>query len=188
MHGTVVLAYAIAHPDKVAGVISIGAPPDFDTTLVVASAAYWERFASAGRKAYDAKNPLRLSPDSLQKLTPGAALIATYVGNGARYWADSTFDSSGLWADMTPNPTVVFELLDMAKPYRLPEAPDPARPPVFLALGRFDFIVPPTLWDGRGQAFPQLTRQIFEQSGHTPQLEEPAAFDRAVKDWLAGVR
>lgn len=43
--------------------------------------------------------------------------------------------------------------------------------PVLLALGRMDFVVPPTLWDGRGQAFAQLTKRVFLRSGHTPQLE-----------------
>jgi proline iminopeptidase len=188
MHGTVVLAYALAYPDRVAGVISIGAPPDFDTTTVVASAAYWRSFASPGRKAFDDRNPLRLQPDSLKQLTPNAAFIATYVGNGARYWADSSFDASTLWAGMTVNPAVVYQLYDMAKPYHLPETPSDGRPPVFLALGRFDFVVPPTLWDGRGRAFPQLTRLIFERSGHTPQLEEATAFDRAVLEWVAQLR
>ncbi len=188
MHGTVVLAYALAHPDKVAGVVSIGAPPGFDTTLTMAGAAYWGSFASEGRKAFDERSPLRLSQDSLGKLTPGAAFIATYIGNSARYWADSSFDASGLWAGVTANPGVIFQLFDMRKPYQLPEAPADGRPPVFLALGRFDFVVPPTLWDGRGRAFPQLTKQIFERSGHTPQLEEAAAFDQALLEWVARLR
>jgi proline iminopeptidase len=184
MHGTVALAYALAHPSRVLGVVAIGAPPDFDSTLTVAAANYWTTFASAGRRAYDRTNPLRLAPDSLRKLSAGQAFIATYVGNSARYWADSSFDASSLWQGMEANPSLIFQLFDLTAPYRLPTAAAPAGPPVFLALGRFDFVVPPSVWEGRGVPFPQFSKVIFERSGHTPQFEEQAGFDAALSKWL----
>lgn len=188
MHGAVALAYALAHPERTAGVIAIGAPPTFDSTLAAATASYWEQHASAGRKAFDAANPLRIAPDSVARLGAGAAMIAAYVGNGARYWADSAYDASALWQGMEPNPTVVFQLFDATKPFRLPTTIAPNAPPALIALGRFDYVVPPTLWEGRPLPFEKASLVFFEKSGHTPQLEEPAAFDAAVRDWLATVR
>jgi len=45
--------------------------------------------------------------------------------------------------------------------------------PVFLALGRHDYLVPPpSAWEPLGTAFRDLTIRVFEKSGHTPQLEE----------------
>jgi proline iminopeptidase len=57
--------------------------------------------------------------------------------------------------------------------------------PVFLALGRHDFIVaPPASWDAIRTRFADLTIRIFEKSGHTPQFEEPDLFDRELLDWM----
>ena len=57
--------------------------------------------------------------------------------------------------------------------------------PVFLALGRYDFIVaPPSSWNPLTPKFKNLTIDIFEQSGHTPQFEEPALFDERLVNWI----
>ena len=61
--------------------------------------------------------------------------------------------------------------------------------PVFLALGRYDFIVaPPSSWDPIKSKFRDLTIRIFEKSGHTPQFEEPELFDEELLDWIPGQR
>ncbi len=186
MHGTVALAYALAHPDRVAAVIAIGAPAAFDSSLTTAAAAYWDQEATPGRKAAHRESLAALTADSLQRLAPGAAVVATYVANRAQYWADSTYDASSLWADMTPNPTLIFQLFDFANPYRFPTIVADL-PPALVVLGRFDFVVPPTVWEGAAHPFGQLTTVVFERSGHTPQLEEPIAFDAKIAEWLAAV-
>jgi proline iminopeptidase len=57
--------------------------------------------------------------------------------------------------------------------------------PVFLALGRYDFIVaPPSSWDPLKSRFKNLTIQVFERSGHTPQFEEPELFDEQLLAWI----
>ncbi|MEZ4587680.1 MAG: hypothetical protein R2909_14905 [Gemmatimonadales bacterium] len=53
-----------------------------------------------------------------------------------------------------------------------------------MALGRFDFVVPPTLWDDQ-RSRSSASAAVFERSGHTPQLEEPAGFDGRLAEWLA---
>jgi len=185
MHGTVALAYALAHPSRVLGVVAIGSPPTFDTSLTTVSAAYWEAEASEGRRAVDRESVARLTPDSLASLSPGQQMVATYIANRARYWADSSYDAGWLWEGMQPNPALVGQLFDFANPYRLPEAPAPDAPPALVALGHFDFVVPPTLWRGRAVPFERFTLAVFERSGHTPQLEEPAEFDGRLDEWLA---
>ena len=58
--------------------------------------------------------------------------------------------------------------------------------PVLLALGRYDFVVaPPSSWDRVRAQFRDLTVRVFEHSGHTPQLEEAALFDRELIRWLS---
>ena len=62
---------------------------------------------------------------------------------------------------------------------------DQLQAPVFLALGRYDHIIaPPFSWDTIRPKFHDLTVRIFEKSGHTPQLEEPDAFDAELLEWL----
>jgi proline iminopeptidase len=57
--------------------------------------------------------------------------------------------------------------------------------PVFLALGRYDFLVaPPSSWDPLRPYFRDLTVRVFERSGHTPCNEEPDLFDAELLSWM----
>jgi len=57
--------------------------------------------------------------------------------------------------------------------------------PVFLALGRCDYLVAPyATWDAYRGSFRDLTVRVFEKSGHTPQLEESALFGAELLQWL----
>ncbi len=61
--------------------------------------------------------------------------------------------------------------------------------PVFLALGRYDFLVaPPSSWDRVRLAFRDLTVRVFERSGHTPQFEEAELFDAELLGWIRNDR
>jgi proline iminopeptidase len=40
------------------------------------------------------------------------------------------------------------------------------------------------MWDGAEDKMANLTIRLFDSSGHTPQLEEPAEFDRALLEFL----
>jgi len=68
---------------------------------------------------------------------------------------------------------------------RIEDGLDTLAAPVFLALGRFDYLVAPALaWEPYRVLFRDLTVRIFDRSGHTPQLEESAAFDAELLAWL----
>jgi len=59
------------------------------------------------------------------------------------------------------------------------------RAPVWIGLGRFDYLVPPAyLWEEVRERFPDLTLRVFDRSAHAPQLEEPEAFDAELLSWL----
>jgi proline iminopeptidase len=58
--------------------------------------------------------------------------------------------------------------------------------PVFLALGRYDFIVAPrNSWDALRTQFQNLTVRVFERSGHSPQYEEASLFDAELLHWIS---
>jgi proline iminopeptidase len=58
--------------------------------------------------------------------------------------------------------------------------------PTWAATGKYDYVIPASLWD-RYAAVKGLRVTTFSHSGHTPQLEEPAAFDAEFSRWVGGV-
>jgi proline iminopeptidase len=186
VHGLVALAYAARHPQHVTHVVAIGAPPELPPAAD-ASRAYRSANFTTGRQAQHERNRARL--DSLRAAHPGRPVVSTYVANGALYWADSTFDSTPLWRDVVFSDTTFADLQGDRFAW------DPAAPavdvPVFVALGRHDYVVPPTLWDPATRPrvpFRRVTVASFDRAGHTAQLEDQAEFDRRLLAWLADTR
>jgi len=60
--------------------------------------------------------------------------------------------------------------------------------PVFPANGRYDYWVPPKLWEAEKDKLPNLTYHLFEKSGHWPMWEEQELFDSMLIDWLNTVK
>jgi proline iminopeptidase len=58
------------------------------------------------------------------------------------------------------------------------------RAPVLVVMGRHDYVIPHLLWAEVLPTLPNVTFYLFEQSGHTPQLEESARFDRLLCEWI----
>jgi len=141
--------------------------------------------AGPGRKEAYQHYLAPLTPDSVDKLDPEQQLVATYIASRARYWADSSYDATWLWKGTEPNELMIRQLFDFTVPYILPTEPQSNAPPALVALGKFDFTVPPTVWENRPVPFQHFTKVVFDSSGHTPQLEQPAAFDARVEEWLA---
>ncbi len=56
--------------------------------------------------------------------------------------------------------------------------------PTLLVWGRHDHIFPPAHAEAARQKIPRAELVIFEDSGHTPQLEEPDRFNRLVLEFL----
>jgi len=63
---------------------------------------------------------------------------------------------------------------------RLPEL----RMPILLVWGRHDHIFPPSHAEAAVKRLPHGRMEIFEDSGHTPQMEEPDRFNRLVLQFL----
>ena len=51
-------------------------------------------------------------------------------------------------------------------------------------MGRHDYVTPHVLWDEILPKLESVTYHLLEQSGHTPQLEEPKLFDQVLLEWL----
>ena len=189
-HAFMALEYAKKYPAHVSHVIMIGVAPDFGEANARAIEQYWQATASADRKAAMAANLQRIPDAALDRLPPRDRFVTSYVRDGPRAWYDPRFDASGLWERVEINMDMLnhvwgrtFAQIDIARGL------DTLDKPVFLALGRFDYLVaPPHTWDRVRPAFRDLTVRIFERSGHTPQYEEAAHFDAELIGWMTGRR
>jgi pimeloyl-ACP methyl ester carboxylesterase len=180
------LEYAKKYPQHVTAVAMIAISPDLGPKNQQAAREYWQQTASAERKAALQQN-LEQWPDvALQKLPPEKRFIVDYFRKTPLIWYDFHFDPSFLWENVYFNQEVfthiwgkLFRNIDLSKNL------DTFNKPVFLAVGRFDFLVAPlSSWDSLRPKFKDLTVCLFERSGHTPQYEEAPIFDAKLLAWL----
>ena len=186
-HAFMALEYAKKYPEHVSHVVMIGTGPDFSTQSFSAAEQYWDDFASPERKAVLEQNHRTITDEQLAQLNPAQRWIKNYIRIGPKVWYNRHFDSSGLWQGVYINMPVfdyiwgtVFKGIDITKGLATFDKP------VLLSVGRYDFIMPPpSSWDPIAPLFKNLTIQIYEKSGHTPQYEEPELFDAQLVEWLS---
>lgn len=181
------LEYAKKYPEHVSHVVMIGTGPDFSEESKKKADRYWEETASEERKEIFRKS-FALHPDSQYEQVPAARrFIWNYLRHAAKIWCDPYFDSTFLWKEVQVNMSLfdfiwgtLFKQIDITKGLERLDKP------VFLALGRYDYIVaPPDSWDPLRPQFKDLSLAVFEQSGHSPFYEESALFDQKLLDWLS---
>lgn len=180
------LQYGKKYPESTSHVVMIGIAPDLSPTSAELAESNYQALANSDRFAAEHENMLALPDEELEKLPPDEAFVRGYVRAAARAWYDPRFDCTYLWEGVRLNLDMfdhvwgkVFAEIDITHGL---EAFDR---PVFVALGRYDFIVaPPSSWDSVKPRFKNLVIRIFEQSGHTPQLEEAELFDEVLLAWI----
>lgn len=181
------LEYAKKYPKYVSHVVMISTGPDFSEASKKAADQYWDEKASQAQKVALAKS-LEIHPDSERTRIPlNQHFIWNYTRHGARIWYNFNFDSTSLWKDVNVNMPIfdyiwgtLFRDIDIIKGLEKLDKP------VFLALGRYDFIIaPPDSWDPLRSKFKNLSICIFEHSGHSPFYEESDLFDTKLLDWLS---
>jgi proline iminopeptidase len=180
------LEYGKKYPESTSHVIMIGVAPDNSEASAESADKNYQALADSERLAAEQDNLRSVSDDELAKLPPDEAFVRGYARNAARVWYDPRFDCTPLWQDVQINMDMfnyvwgkLFAEIDVT------EGLEHFDRPVFLALGRYDFIVaPPSSWDPIKPKFRNLTIRVFEKSGHTPQFEEPELFDEELLSWM----
>lgn len=180
------LEYARAYPDHTSHAIVIGTPPFRDETSVGSIINdFFEADASEERKARLYENWERYPEDLFERLSPWEQFQRGFTQRAPLYWYDFTYDPfrhvAGYegWMPMFEHVfTVLVPDYDPRDQFGEIEAP------VFLALGRHDYMVPYTQWDPEKDRIPNLSYNLFEKSGHFPMLEEQALFDQKLIAWL----
>lgn len=185
-HSYMALEYAKKYPQNVTHVVMIGISPDLGDETERLIERRWHESVDPIRQQVLEENKRRITNEELAELPPGEGFIKTYVRNGPMAWYDPHFDSTPLWEGVTINAEMfgymwghVFREIDIT------QGLSDFKKPVFLALGRYDYLVgPASMWDPIRPLFQDLTVRVFEKSGHTPPYEEPELFDAALLAWL----
>ena len=181
IYGRYALAYARRYPHHTSHVIMDVTPPEYDWEFQQMANNYWKSQASEVRKEVLRKNweshSVTLEP------YPFCSWCLDYVKNGPKYWYDPTYDASWLFEEFYSNQDVGDFFFDLLAQYDI-ETGDELTVPVFLSLGKFDFVVPYFSWDERGATLPNLSIHVFQRSGHWPMLEEQALFDEKLIEWI----
>lgn len=176
--GVFAVEYARRYPDTVSHAILAGTPPRGDLqAMAAASTAFFAADASDVRKAILQENMAKLAPD-----TPPHQ--AVYAQTPMRYF-DPRFDAAALFAGSTFNPRLFQHLFGTLTPHwDILHDAGSLRTPILLAHGRYDYVVPHTMWDGIADQLPNAQLHLFERSGHQAPFEEPARFAEVVLPWM----
>ena len=86
---------------------------------------------------------------ALAAVPPGRQFVVSYVADGARYWADPTYDSTPLWEGVEVGPTLghLFGLIpSRAEVRRALESAAAETIPTLVVLGKRDYAIPHTTW------------------------------------------
>ena len=163
----------------------LGVTPDLSVKTQSFIEQFWQDSVWPERKLALKTKVESLSDEQLASLPPSQGFIQKYIREGARIWYDFNFDATPLWEYVEINMEIfsyvwgtVFRDIDITRGL------DKLNKPVFLGLGRYDFLAPYCLWNPIRSKFNDLTVMVFEKSGHTPQYEEPKLFDEEFLRWL----
>jgi proline iminopeptidase len=180
------LEYAKKYPANVSHVVMIGIAPDLSVASTEAAQQAWLKLASPERKSALEENRRRITDEQLAPLPPDERFIREYVRDGPRAWYDPHFDSTPLWEGVDINTEMTgYVWGELFRDIDVTRGLESFDRPVFLALGRYDFLVaPPSSWEPIKDRFNNLTVRVFEKSGHTPQYEEQELFDRELLAWM----
>jgi proline iminopeptidase len=183
-HGFMALEYAKAYPRHVSHVVMLNVAPDYSPAGHAAAERYLEESVCPERKTLLAQNMAKL-PAAIAA-APEKAFVTYCLLTGPKSWFDPAYDAAPLWEGVETNMTMfdhvwgeIFRDIDITRGLAALDKP------VFLGLGRHDFLVPPPWrWEAVREEFRDLTIRVFERSSHAPFLEEPALFDAELLGWL----
>lgn len=185
-HGLLALEYAKKYKEHISHVVIIGMPPHMRPDHLEMAQRNWDESVWPERKAAFERN-MKLMPDEkLKSLPRDQWFLQMNFRNVPKSWYDYNFDSTPLWEGVKPNTPVLDQMyLRFVREIDILQGLELFNLPVFLAYGRFEFLVAPVhSWDSLRAKFNDLTVRVFEKSAHSPQYEQPDLFDAELLKWL----
>ncbi|KZO00516.1 alpha/beta hydrolase [Bacillus badius] len=183
-HAFMALEYARKYSEHIRNVVLLNSAPTNSRERQRRSFSFFDETAEPERKKQFEKDMAFLAEDI--KREPGRSFVHMCIRMGAQSFYDYTWNAASLWEGVYTNMPVIDYLWGEAfGKLNLIESLSHFKKPVFIGLGRHDYLVGPvSLWEAGDDAFPNVKKMIFEQSGHNPMLEEPAAFDEQFIEWM----
>ena len=182
IHGSVAFEYAKRHPSRVLRLVMIGAPVVYGNAEYDAATETAWQVASPERQAMQADNWAH--PERFQRVPRLPQVAEDYLAMAPKYWANPRYDARWLWTGVEVQPNLIRRLYgELFRDYAMFGKKRAVPVPTFVAVGKYDAIVPVAQWLPFA-GIPNLTLCQFLKSGHTPQLEEPGRFDRELLSWL----
>lgn len=186
--GLIALEYARNYPKHTTFVIMNGTSPFENERLTNISNTYWETTASEDRKKAYLEKWKGISRDSLNKLGSSDAGKLVYILDGPKCWYNYNFDTTPLLKDTYWNMGVWNHIFnDLMSNYDLGQG-KPIEVPVFLSIGKYDYLGPYIAWDDQKEKIPNLSYNLFEHSGHYPFFEEEELFRSKVIAWIKNTK
>ncbi len=182
-HAFMAMAYAITYPQHVHKVILLNTAPTNSQERQQQSISYFETYASAARKKQFEQDIALLEQDLKQD--PERRFVHMCIRMGAHSFYDFTFNAASMWQGVDTNMEIIDYLWGVAfAQQNLRQLIHEFQKPIFIGLGKYDYLVAPVaLWETVDQV-PYVTKVIFEKSGHNPMFEEPSYFDEQLIQWI----
>ncbi len=182
IHSLIALEYARKYPKNTTHVIMSGFTP---YSLAGVADEFWESDASSERKMILKQNMEKIAEDELSRMPSKERVVKTYMAVAPKLFYDPTYDLSWIYEVVESNQDIARHLFQVIfKDYDIAKRPGRVETPVFLAIGRYDYLCPYFIWDDRKDVLPNLSYNLFEKSGHFPMVEEQELFDKKLMEWI----
>ncbi|OMF27141.1 alpha/beta fold hydrolase [Paenibacillus peoriae] len=183
-HAFMALEYAKQYPDYVQKVVLLNSAPTNSQERQRRSASFFYETASPERKERFEKDIVLLEEDI--KRDPDRRFVHMCIRMGAQSFYDYAYDAAYTWNDVYTNMPIIDYLWGEAfGNMNLIQSLADIHKPVFIGLGRYDYLVAPvSLWDRVDDTYENVKKVIFEHSGHNPMFEEPHYFDQTLAKWI----
>jgi proline iminopeptidase len=146
-HAFMALEYAKKYPANVSHVVMMCVGPNYSHEGHLAAQRYLNDSVCPERKAALASNLARL-PQEIEA-APEKAFITYCLLMGPKSWFDYNYDATELWEGVEVN-MAMFDYVwgEVFRDIDITENLDKLQAPVLLALGRYDYLVPPPyMWE-----------------------------------------
>lgn len=176
---------AAKHDPRIAGVIMVGSPPNWNQHTWQTANQIFASSASNERKENDAKR--RANYELVKKPNENECSINGYIRDTARYWKDFTRSDQflkQLWEGVEADNAMFNVFFDQLLPNHHYDAHlEKIQCPVLLVGGPYDYdCVPLQLWQ-EAKKPKNFDMKVCPESGHWPNFEEPELFDKYVLEW-----